>query len=279
MATRLIADTDDDERGFVLYDPQAVGSLEPGIGDWDEKRRMLAGDGRAAVHAAMAEFQSPDHPGTERRIAWLTLDEPLPDEVSERAMRVVEGSRLQVPSGDLYFCGAFAARHDGAPEQAGECFDETEIPPGDYRLDIYLADWRPDERERFVEKHTHSGDSAVEHRLGCLGLAAVCLTGFVPVALVLGYLVPPLLGLTLHPDAWLWTLGGLGILWITLFLLNMTPSQRRLIAARRARDGMGLPIVIYSLTTEPPGERPAFYHEEARDSVEIRRRYGLRVLE
>ena len=276
MPIELIADTDDDEQGYVLYDPAAVDGEEPGLGGWQDKRETLSLDGRAAVHVGDGGLQSHENPGSERRVAWVCVDEDLPDELADRARLVVEGSRLQVPSGKLYWAGAFAVRPDGPPAWEGERYGEAEIPPGDYHLDIYLAEWRDGEQERFVAQHSSPTDRALEHHLGCLGLFNVAATLIAPIVLLVGYVVLPLVSHTaLHPDGWKWTLFALGALWISLFLLGRSPGQKRLIAARHARDAKGLPAVVYALSREEPGDRPAFYHEAARESRTVRKRYRL----
>lgn len=276
MPIQLIADVDDDEQGYVLYDPAAVEGEKPGFGGWEDKRETLSLDGRAAVHVGDGGLQSHDNPGTERRVAWVCVDEDLPAELADRARLVVEGARLQVPSGKLYWAGAFAVRPDGPPEWDGETYAQAEIPPGDYHLDIYLADWRDGEPERFVEQHSTPMDRTIEHHLGCLGLLSSVVTLIAPIVLLVGYVILPLVShTTLHPDGWKWTLFALGGLWLSLFLFGRSPGQKRLIAARRARDAKGLPSVIYVLTHDEPGDRPAFYHEEAPDSRAIRRRYDL----
>ena len=53
------------------------------------------------------------------------------------------------------------------------------------------------------------------------------------------------------------------------------PNITRLIAAHNARDAMELPTIVYVLTRDKLGTKPAFYHEEARESASIGRRYGL----
>ena len=52
---RLVADTDDDECGFILYDPQATMGVEQGVGDWDDKRRELYGFGTRTSGKRMAD--------------------------------------------------------------------------------------------------------------------------------------------------------------------------------------------------------------------------------
>ena len=273
---RLVADTDDDECGFVLYDPQATMGVEQGVGDWDDKRREFAGDGRAVVHVARSLQRSPDNPGTERRIAWLSLDGSIPEELASRALCAVSGSRLQVPSGIVHFCGAFAMRSDGPPALEGERYDTAEIPRGDYRLDIYMAEWREGERERFVEERSRPSDRAMDHRLGILGFLAIALSGLAPFFLAFGHLALPLVsGARLPPHTWMWTAGLLGLLWLAVFALSRTPGQQRLIAAQNARDATELPAIVYVLTRDKLGTKPAFYHEEARESASIGRRYGL----
>ncbi len=264
MPIRLICDAEDNRRAFVLYDPAAIGDARGDTLD-PEASRELVRNGRAVIHVGRGGNQSPDNPGAERRIAWVCVDEPLPEELADRCEKVVSGSRLQVPSGKLYFSSAYAMRGDGPPERPGLLFGTADIEPGDYHLDVYLADWADGEREEFVRERTRPSDLIAEHRLGCLAWFALATGVVVPVGLLFLYFGLPAVGsYEPVPHLWLYALTALTVIWMTVFAWGQAPSQQRIIAAREARRAMNLPAPVYVLESREPGDRPAM-HREATD--------------
>ena len=262
MPIRLISDAEDDHCTFALYDPEALGDVHGKDIDRDLTTELVS-EGRACVHIGRGGNQSPDNPGTERRVAWICVDEPLPEEVAVRVTRVVESSRLQVPSGKLYFASVYALNGSEPPEREGLLHGEAEIPPGDYHLEIHLADWGEDERERFVEERVEPSDLVAEHRLGCLAWIALALSLIVPVVLLLLYVGMPLFKVGYEPVPWLWAylIVPWGAVWAAVFAWGKAPSQRRIIAAREARRAMNLPAPVYVLERREPGEAAAFHRE------------------
>ena len=130
-----------------------------------------------------------------------------------------------------------------------------------------MAEWFAGEFERFVEERSRPSDRAMDHHLGNLGFVAIALSGLAPFFLAFGHLALPLISdVHLPPHSWIWTVGLLGLLWLVIFALSRTPGQQRLIAARDARDAMELPSIVYVLTRNKLGSKPAFYHEDARES-------------
>ena len=226
---RLEALAGTDAACVCLYDPAALPD------DFDQR---FGEDPRESLEAAQSEGRAffTETGGDGSYLLHVYVGEPMPEGLFVRADEPVE-MELQVPSGELVFCGAeYAHKHRSAlAERHPQMLDGSRmrVPPGTYRATFWRTEWSDDDSE---------GASR-------LSLVAGLGTGAWILALVVG------VALLFTP--WRWALVGyVPVLVVALLALVRLQRHPELVRARETRERLEreMPSLVLELQgTGPPG--------------------------